>query len=428
MLIIKTVKKRSLGEEIGLKAGDKILSFDNFEAEDILDYVYYDASEKFLLTVEQSDGVSSCEIEKDADESLGLTFVSDNLETKTCLNDCIFCFVAQMPKNMRESLYVKDDDYRQSVLYGNYVTLTNVTERDFERILRLHLSPLYISVHATDGEVRKKMLNNRFADRINEQLKRLDENGIEMHTQIVLVKGVNDGEILKKTVYDLARLKNVKSLAVVPCGITRYRDGLTKIDDIDGAYSAEVIKTLQNINKELKRNFVFPADDFYIRADLPFESAEFYGDFCQIENGVGMNAKFDLDFNTAAEKRSYRRTFLVVTGVASEKFISKYAKKCEELCEGLKVFVKGVKNEFFGESVTCAGLVVGKDIERAAKSFENDYDELVIVRSMLRAGEDVFLDDMTVAELSASIKKPVRITECGGEDFFNGLTRDKINE
>ena len=326
---------------------------------------------------------------------------------------------------MRESLYVKDDDYRQSVLYGNYVTLTNVTEREFERILRLHLSPLYISVHATDGEVRKKMLNNRFADRINEQLKRLDENGIEMHTQIVLVKGVNDGEILKKTVYDLARLKNVKSLAVVPCGITRYRDGLTKIDDIDGAYSAEVIKTLKNINKELKRNFVFPADDFYIRADLPFESAEFYGDFCQIENGVGMNAKFDLDFNTAAEKRSYRRTFLVVTGVASEKFISKYAKKCEELCKGLKVFVKGVKNEFFGESVTCAGLVVGKDIERAAKSFESDYDELVIVRSMLKAGEDVFLDDMTVADLSASIKKPVRITECGGEDFFNGLTRDK---
>lgn len=424
MLIIKNVEKRSLGEEIGLKVGDKILSFDGYEAEDILDYIYYDASEAFTLTVEQDDGVSSCEIEKDPDESLGLTFVSDNLDIKTCRNDCIFCFVAQMPKNMRESLYVKDDDYRQSVMYGNYVTLTNVDERDFQRILRLHLSPLYISVHATDGEVRKKMLNNRFADRINDQLARLDAAGIEMHTQIVLVKGVNDGEVLKKTVYDLAGLKNVKSLAVVPCGITRYRDNLTKIDDIDGEYSANIIRTLMAINKELGKNFVYPADDFYIRADLPFESAEFYGDFSQLENGIGMNAKFDLDFNQVAEKRSYRRTFLIVTGVASEKFIIKYAKKCEEFCDGLSVYVKGITNDFFGESVTCAGLIVGRDIERAAKNFDKEYDELVIVRSMLKTGEDVFLDDMTVEELSAKIGKPVRITECGGDSFFNGLTRD----
>ena len=425
MLIIKNVEKRSLGEEIGLKVGDKIIAFDGYDAEDILDYIYYDASEGFTLTVEQSDGVSSCEIEKEPDESLGLTFISDNLDIKTCRNDCIFCFVAQMPKNMRDSLYVKDDDYRQSVMYGNYVTLTNVDERDFQRILRLHLSPLYISVHATDGEVRKKMLNNRFADRINDQLARLDAARIEMHTQIVLVKGVNDGEVLKKTVYELAALKNVKSLAVVPCGITRYRDNLTKIDDIDGDYSAEIIRTLMSINKELKRNFVYPADDFYIRADLPFESAEFYGDFSQLENGIGMNAKFDLDFNQVAEKRSYRRTFLVVTGVASEKFIKKYAKKCEEFCDGLTVHVKGITNDFFGESVTCAGLIVGRDVLRAALNFDKEFDELVIVRSMLKSGEDVFLDDMTVKELSAKIKKPVRITECGGDSFFNGLTRDQ---
>ena len=428
MLIIKSVAQGSLGKEIGLKPGDKILSFDGFEAEDILDYVYFDASEGFTLTVEQEDGISSCEIEKDADESLGLTFESDNLEIKTCHNDCIFCFVAQMPKNMRDSLYVKDDDYRQSVLYGNYVTLTNVSEREFQRILRYRMSPLYISVQATDGEVRKKMLNNRFADRIMDQLKRLDEHGIEMHTQVVLVKGVNDGEILKKTVYDLAALKNVKSLAVVPCGITKYRDGLTKIDDMDGEYSAGIIRMLMDINKELKRNFVYPADDFYIRADLPFESAEFYGDFVQLENGVGMNAKFDVDFNQAAEKRSYRKTFLVITGVASEKFIKKYARRCEEFCEGLKVHVLGVKNEFFGDSVTCAGLIVGKDVERAARSFDKPYDELVIVRSMLKSGEDVFLDDITVKELSERLGKKIRITECGGDSFFNGLTRDKINE
>ena len=425
MLIIKSVEKNSLGEEIGLVAGDKVLSFDGFDAEDILDYEFYDGEERFTITVEQKDGVSSCEIEKDEDETLGLEFESDNLEIKTCRNHCIFCFVEQMPKNMRDSLYVKDDDYRQSVLYGNYVTLTNVTDKDLERIVRLKMSPLYISVQATDGEVRKKMLGNRFADKITEQLRFLNDNGIEMHTQVVLVKGVNDGEILKKTVYDLAALDKVKSLAVVPCGITKYRDGLTKIDDIDGDYSRNVIETLRSINKELGRIFVYAADDFYVRADMDFESPEYYGDFCQIENGVGMNSKFDEDFKAACRKRSYKKTFLVVTGTASEKFISRYAKKTMALCDGLTVYVLGIKNEFFGESVTCAGLIVGQDIERAVKKFDKDFDELVIVRTMLKSGEDVFLDDMTVEVLSRRIGKKIRITECGGEDFFNGLTEDK---
>lgn len=423
MLKIKNVKKGSLGEEIGLKKGDEILSFNGFEAEDILDYLFYDDEEKFNLTVKQSDGTFDCEVEKDEDETLGLTFESDNLDIKTCRNDCIFCFVAQMPKNMRGSLYVKDDDYRQSVLYGNYVTLTNVSDKDLERIVRLRMSPLYISVQATDGEVRKAMLNNRFADRINDQLKFLNDNGIEMHTQVVLVKGVNDGEILKKTVYDLAALKSVKSLAVVPCGITKYRDGLKKIDDIDGEYSKNVIKTLKDINRELGRTFVYAADDFYIRADMDFEPPEYYGDFCQIENGVGMNSKFDEDFKAACKKRAYKRTFLIVTGTASEKFITRYAKKTMDFCDGLKVFVLGIKNEFFGESVTCAGLIVGKDILNAVKNYDKDFDELVIVRSMLKSGEEVFLDDMTVKELSESISRPVRIAECDGASFFETITK-----
>lgn len=423
MLKIKEVEKGSLGEEIGLKAGDEILSFNGFDAEDILDYMFYDGEDGFSVTVRQSDGTFTCDVEKDEDETLGLTFENDNLEIKTCHNDCIFCFVAQMPKNMRGSLYVKDDDYRQSVLYGNYVTLTNVSDKDLERIVRLKMSPLYISVQATDGEVRKTMLRNRFADKINKQLKFLSDNGIEMHTQVVLVKGVNDGEILKKTVYDLAALKGVKSLAVVPCGITKYRDGLKKIEDIDGEYSANVIKTLKKINAELGRTFVYAADDFYIRADMDFEPPEYYGDFCQIENGVGMNSKFDEDFKAACRKRSYRRTFLIVTGTASEKFITRYAKKTMSFCEGLKVYVLGIKNEFFGESVTCAGLIVGQDILNAVKKFDKDFDELVIVRSMLKSGEDVFLDDMTVDELSAAIGKPVRINECDGASFFEAITK-----
>ena len=423
MLKIKEVEKGSLGEEIGLKAGDEILSFNGFDAEDILDYMFYDGEDGFFITVRQSDGTFTCDVEKDEEETLGLTFENDNLEIKTCHNDCIFCFVAQMPKNMRGSLYVKDDDYRQSVLYGNYVTLTNVSDKDLERIVRLKMSPLYISVQATDGEVRKTMLRNRFADKINRQLKFLSDNGIEMHTQVVLVKDVNDGEILKKTVYDLAALKGVKSLAVVPCGITKYRDGLKKIEDIDGEYSANVIKTLKDINAELGRTFAYAADDFYIRADMDFEPPEYYGDFCQIENGVGMNSKFDEDFKAACRKRSYRRTFLIVTGTASEKFITRYAKKTMSFCEGLKVYVLGIKNEFFGDSVTCAGLIVGQDILNAVKKFDKDFDELVIVRSMLKSGEDVFLDDMTVDELSAAIGKPVRINECDGASFFEAITK-----
>ena len=423
MLKIKEVEKGSLGEEIGLKAGDEILSFNGFDAEDILDYMFYDGEDGFFITVRQNDGTFTCDVEKDEDETLGLTFENDNLEIKTCHNDCIFCFVAQMPKNMRGSLYVKDDDYRQSVLYGNYVTLTNVSDKDLERIVRLKMSPLYISVQATDGEVRKTMLRNRFADKINRQLKFLSDNGIEMHTQVVLVKDVNDGEILKKTVYDLAALKGVKSLAVVPCGITKYRDGLKKIEDIDGEYSENVIKTLKEINAELGRTFAYAADDFYIRADMDFEPPEYYGDFCQIENGVGMNSKFDEDFKAACRKRSYKRTFLIVTGTASEKFITRYAKKTMSFCEGLKVYVLGIKNEFFGESVTCAGLIVGQDILNAVKKFDKDFDELVIVRSMLKSGEDVFLDDMTVDELSAAIGKPVRINECDGASFFEAITK-----
>lgn len=423
MLKISDIEKGSLGEEIGLKKGDEILSFDGFDAEDILDYMFYDGEENFVITVRQSDGVSSCEVEKDADETLGLSFENDNLEIRTCTNNCIFCFVAQMPKNMRDSLYVKDDDYRQSVLYGNYVTLTNVSDKELERIVRLKMSPMYISVHATDGEVRKAMLNNRFADKIGRQLRYLSDNGIEMHTQVVLVKGVNDGDILKNTVYDLAGLKGVKSLAVVPCGITKYRDGLKKIDDIDGEYSANIINTLKAINKDLGRTFVYAADDFYVRADMDFEPPEYYGDFCQIENGVGMNSKFDEDFKAACKKRTFNKTFLVITGTASEKFITRYAKKTMAFCNGLQIYVLGVKNEFFGESVTCAGLIVGRDIMRAAQKFDKDYDELVIVRSMLKSGEEVFLDDMTVSELSAAIGKPIRITECDGASFFERLTK-----
>ena len=424
MLIISKIDEGSVGEELQLNIGDKILSFDGHKAEDLIDYLYYDEQEYFVMEVVSGEETVEFEVEKEVDETLGLTFESDNLAIKTCRNDCIFCFVSQMPKGMRKSLYVKDDDYRQSFLCGNYVTLTNVSDKDMERIIRLELSPLYVSVHVTDGEIRKKMLKNRFADKILSQLERLSDGGIEMHTQVVLVKGVNDGKVLEKTLSDLASISNVRSCAVVPCGITKFRDGLEKIDDYDEVSSLKVIETVKKFNSEIKRNFALVADDFYLKAGIDVEPYEFYGNFDQLENGIGMNAMFMHDFNEKLEKRSYRRTFLIVTGVASKDFIKKHAAIAEEYCEGLKIYVEGIENEFFGKTVTCTGLIVGKDVINFVKAFDKPFDELAVSSAMLNYEKTLFLDDVTVDELQKAIKKPVRILPCGGDGFFDGLTRD----
>ena len=424
MLKISKVDAGSVGEELQLDIGDMILSFDGHEAVDLLDYLYYDEQESFVMEVDNGEEIVECEVEKDTDETLGLTFASDNLEIKTCRNDCIFCFVSQMPKGMRPTLYVKDDDYRQSFLCGNYVTLTNVTDADLERIIRLNLSPLYISVHVTDGEVRKRMLSNRFADKILYQLKTLSDGGIEMHTQVVLVKGVNDEGLLENTLSDLYAIKNVRSCAVVPCGITKYREGLEKIEDYDAPSARAVIETVRAFNKSVKRNFAFAADDFYLKADIPCEDYAFYGNFDQLENGIGMNAMFEHDFNKSLKKTTYRRTFLVLTGAASKKFIQKHASITEKYCDGLKVYVEAVENNFFGKTVTCTGLIVGNDVFEFVKNYKNDFDELAISAAMLSIDKTTFLDDMTVDKLSKKIDKPVRVLDCDGAGFFFGLTGD----
>ena len=424
MLEIKKVEKDGIGSEIGLRPKDKIVAFDGFSVVDILDYEYYDAQEFFILTVLRDGEEFEFEIEKDFDETLGLEFVSDNLELKTCRNNCVFCFIDQMPKGMRDTLYIKDDDYRQSFLCGNYVTLTNVTDSDIERIIRLNLSPLYVSVHATDENVRKILLNNRFAGKINEYLKRLNDGGVLIHTQVVLVKGLNDGEILDKTMKDLSSLENVLSLAVVPCGITEHRDGLYPIEDIDEDYSKKVIKQIDNFNKKLGRNLVLCADEFYIRAKIEMQNTDFYGEFDQLENGVGGIRLFEKEFDEVCEKRCYRRTFLVVTGVSAKNFIEKFAKKTEELVEGLKVFILGAENLFFGKTVTCAGLLTGQDILNAINSFSGEFDELLISSVMLKNGEPLFIDGKTLKDISKEIKKPIRVVENDGASFFNSLSSD----
>lgn len=421
MLIIKEIEKNSIGEEIGLEVGDAVLKFDGHKVVDILDYIYYDAKEKFTMTIGTRGKEVDCDIEKDDDETLGLTFESDGLEMKLCRNNCMFCFVQQLPKGMRDSLYVKDDDYRQSFLCGNYVTLTNVTDSDIERIIRLHLSPLYISVHTLYKDLRQTMMGNRFAGKLYDMIKTLTDGGIEIHAQIVLVKGVNDGVALQTTCEYLAPIKNVKTLAVVPCGISGHRDGLAKIDDIDGEYAKGLIDTVESLNSKLGRNFIFASDDFYVRANRPFPSYDAYGNFEQIENGVGMFSAFMHDYNEVCQKTAYRRTFLIVTGVAAKPFIEEYAKKTETFVEGLKVYVIAPVNKFFGPTITASGLLTGGDVKEAILNFDKDFDEVVLPRNMMKETENVFLDGMTLESLQKQIKKPVKLADVQGNHFFNVL-------
>ncbi|MBQ7373460.1 MAG: DUF512 domain-containing protein [Clostridia bacterium] len=428
MLKIKAVEKNSIGDELGLEKGDEILAFDGNNAVDILDYLYYDEREFFTLTVRQTNGdVSSCEIEKYEDESLGLTFEDDNLAIKTCHNHCIFCFIDQMPCGMRDSLYVKDDDYRQSFLHGNFVTLTNLTKEDEDRIVRLNLSPLYISVHTMNGELRKQMTGNRFADKITSQIEKFAKNGITMHTQVVLARDFNDGKELEYTARELFKYyPNVKTMAVVPVGMTKFRDGLTKIRDIDSDYAKSVIDLARALNAEFETNFIQLGDEFYFRAGLQVEPYEFYGDFAQIENGVGTTAKFLKEIDENLENRTFNKKILLISGTSASEFIKEQAKKVEKVTKGLSVKVLSVKNEFFGETVNCTGLLTGQDILKAVQNDGDGYEIVVMPSHVLRENTNLFLDGMTVDELAEKTGKKIRITDGTGESFVKALSLNKL--
>ncbi len=427
MLKILKVDKNGIGAELGFEKGDAILEFDGFEAVDVLDYTFYDYKDNFSITVLTKDGETvKVEIEKEEDETLGLTFESDNLELKTCYNNCVFCFVDQMPKGLRKSLYVKDDDYRQSFLRGNFITLTNASDRDIERIIRLNLSPLYVSVQVIDGKVREKMLGNRFAGNILEQLKKLTSNGIKIETQIVLVKNLNDGKYLEQSIKELYKLRpNLQSVAIVPCGITKFRSGLFEIEDISSGYAKCVIEQVKALNSEFKENFALLADEFYFKAGLPVESKEVYGNFSQIGNGVGGTAKFLSEFNHLNLKSNNKGKYLLITGESAKDFINSCANRVVNENQGLTVEVLGVKNKFFGETVNCTGLLTATDIINEVSNYSNDFDYLVLPDVCLKQDEDLFLDDITLLDFKNKIKKPIIVTDGSAESFVDALTGGK---
>lgn len=424
MLIVKEIEKNSIASELGVEKGDIITHFDNHKVVDILDYLYYNSLNNFSITIKTIQGESvTIDIEKDDDETLGLSFESDNMQIKTCKNKCIFCFVDQMPKNMRKSLYVKDDDYRQSFLSGNYVTLTNVTDSDIERIIRLNLSPLYVSVQVVNPETRIKMLNNRFAGDIYEKLKKLTSAGIKIVGQIVLVPSVNDGAFLEDSIRKLYSLKpNFLSLSVVPCGITKYREGLFPIRDITKNYSRCVIEQVKMLNSEFNEPFVKLADEFYFRADLPVENSEFYGDYLDVGNGVGTTRKFTEELNSSLKYFTNNKKYLIITGESVGEYFNALCSKIQEYGKGVDLKVLAVKNNFFGETVNCTGLLTGIDIVNAVKNYNKEFDVLVITSVCLRDGEDIFLDDMTLLEFQSKINKTIYVTDGSGESFFDAIS------
>ncbi|MBP1758464.1 MAG: Fe-S oxidoreductase [Firmicutes bacterium] len=441
--LIKCVQPDSIAEELEIEPGDLLLAINQEEIEDVLDYGYLIKDEFIEVLIQKPDGDEwLLEIEKNEDEDLGIEFENSLMSCyRSCSNKCLFCFIDQMPKGMRETLYFKDDDARLSFLQGNYITLTNMREKDIQRIIRLHLSPINISVQSTNPELRCKMLNNRFA---GEKLKYMDmlyRAGIEMNGQIVLCKGVNDGAELARSIDDLsAYLPVLRSVSVVPAGITKYREGLFPLElfcQEEAGAVIDMIESRQNaFYKQYGIHFVHASDEWYINAGREFPEDARYDGYVQLENGVGMMRLLLDEFDEALEQireeiRGLRRsgelkkTLTMATGTLAYPVIKNLADRIMEVFPGVCIHVACIRNDFFGETITVSGLITGQDLIRQLKEREQRGEplgeSLHIPANMLRTGEQIFLDDVTVQEVEASLGVKVVVVEPGGSAFIEAV-------
>ncbi|MDD5284530.1 MAG: DUF512 domain-containing protein [Desulfuromonadaceae bacterium] len=403
-LFIEAVSPGSIADRMDVKAGDRLLAVNGQLLRDIIDYSYYTASEEeLLLEIEKPDGeLWEMEVEREPGEPLGLLFPAP--EPARCANNCLFCFVHQLPKGLRKPLYVKDEDYRLSFLNGNYVTLANLENSELFRIAEQHLSPLYISVHSTNPILREQLLGKKNIPPILDQLQKLASARIVMHAQVVLCPALNDGVELERTVSDLAALyPSVRSLAVVPLGLTRHRRNLPRLTAVDAVYAAEFVATWEPKARALRKRvggaFLFLADEFYLKAGQPFPRTIEYGDYPQIENGVGMAPLFMKEAAQVVRRArpigKFRAT--VVTGVSSFGFVADFLEKLGEKT-GLDLAPLAVENRLFGSTVTVSGLLSGKDIIAALAEHETGM-ALLVPDVMLKEGVGIFLDDVSLAEL-----------------------------
>ena len=430
---IRSVEAGSIAQEMGIEAGDSLLAINGEEVEDIFDYQYLIQDEYIEVLIRKpSQEEWLLEIDKEYEEDLGLVFENGLMDDyRSCCNKCIFCFIDQMPPGMRETLYFKDDDSRLSFLQGNYVTLTNLSDRDVERIIRYHLSPINISFQTTNPQLRCRMLNNRFAGEALKKADRFFEAGIEMNGQIVLCKGINDGEELEKSLRDLSRyLPYLRSVSVVPVGLSRYREGLYPLQPFTKEDAKKVLEQIHRWQKELfdryGLHFVHASDEWYILAGQELPDEDNYDGYLQLENGVGMlrllmeefrDSLRQLEENGAmARWQGKKREVSAVTGRISAPYIRRMADRLEEKFPGLTVHLYPVRNDFFGEQITVTGLLTGQDIIAQLKGKELG-EELLLPVNVLRSGENVLLDDVTTQDISKALQVPVNIVKSSGYDF-----------
>lgn len=446
--VVEVVQPGSIAEEMEICPGDVLLAINDTEIEDVFDYRYLIKDEYVEVLIRKQDGEEwLLEIDKDYDDDLGITFENELMsDFRSCSNKCIFCFIDQMPPGMRENLYFKDDDSRLSFLQGNYITLTNMKEKDIERIIHMQLAPINISVQTTNPELRCKMLNNRFAGEKLHFLDMLYEGHVEMNGQVVCCKGVNDGEELRRTIEDLMKyLPFMRSVSVVPAGITKYREGLFPIELFDSREAGEVIDLVESYQQQCYEqyglHFIHASDEWYILAGRDFPEEERYDGYIQLENGVGMMRLFREEFAQALEsaaaamneqeRHAVRRKLAIATGMLTVSTIRLFAEKVEEKFPGIEIHVCPIRNDFFGETITVSGLITGQDLvvqllERQ-KAGEDLGKVLLIPSTMIRSGDQVFLDDMSVAEAEKALGMRLVPVESGGADFVNAVLSDEYH-
>lgn len=429
---ILTVQPDSLAEELELVPGDKIIEVNGIKLRDIIDLSFAFADEEIELLVEHEDGQQELfEFDKDYDEELGVEFESAVFDgIRRCANNCYFCFVDQVAPNMRNSLNIKDDDYRMSFLYGNFITMTNMVDNDFQRIKQYHLSPLFISVQCTNPELRSQILRCKTAGRLAQQLDILANADIEYHTQIVLCRDINDGEELDRSIRDIiARRPYALSMAIVPVGLTKFRRDCYPLKGFDKESAARVIDQVEPIQKkqrtEYGHTFVYLGDEFYFLAERPLPPAEFYDGFPQLDNGIGLARNFIEEFNSAKENEDYCTAYdkkirlAVLTGTAIAPLFKELAQSLS--IDNLDITVVPVKNNHFGDTVNVSGLITAKDMFTAVKEISAGFDGMLIPESCLRVGDNIFLDDVSLNEFSDWFDMRVE-TVGNGCDFLNALT------
>lgn len=428
MVEITGVAKRSPAWKFGIKKHDILISINGFNIEDVLDYMFYSAENKVIVEVLRNNETLTFDISKSEYDDLGLEFESFLMDKKrTCHNKCVFCFIDQMPPNMRDTLYFKDDDARLSFLQGNYVTLTNLKQKDIDRIIKMRLN-INVSVHTTNPELRCKMMNNRFAGETLKYLKQMTDSGLRLNCQLVLCPNLNDGDELERTLHDLGELMpNISSIAGVPVGLSKFREGLYPLESFTKKGAERVIDTMKKYQDIFLEKYgsrtVFPSDEFFLIAERELPSAEYYEDYPQFENGVGMLRSIIDEFNDAlnlADELTESRSVSIATGYAPYSTIQNLVNKATSRWNNLECNVYPIRNDFFGEKITVTGLITAQDLINQLKDKPLG-DELLLSKSMFKTNEDIFLDDITLQEVEKQLNIKIHKIDNDGFALLDGI-------